>query len=276
MHGTKRNDTTCHPSHLDSSLLSGKLPSTCGVKKPHCYKPGTAALCEIRRSQKSTELLIRKLPSLPALSRPTLTPRPRRGINPSTPFDRTPHPSRVTLPPTTHTQTSIVVTVSPTLTGEHVVASAGELHLEIFLNDLQSDHASVLLNISNLPEYTTKDELLHQWTKAFPRQVPEVWYLGAQDPPMSCAQVVVPAAAAAAATPAARPCHCLCPYRTSYRGGAHGGRPPSQGHARCCHFGAREVQRGQEEERQKMKRETLAILKRVAAEEKAGEEEAKE
>ncbi|TIB13978.1 hypothetical protein E3P89_02138 [Wallemia ichthyophaga] len=33
-----------------------------GVKKPHRYKPGTVALREIRRYQKSTELLIRKLP----------------------------------------------------------------------------------------------------------------------------------------------------------------------------------------------------------------------
>jgi len=33
-----------------------------GQKKPHRYKPGTVALREIRRYQKSTELLIRKLP----------------------------------------------------------------------------------------------------------------------------------------------------------------------------------------------------------------------
>ena len=32
-----------------------------GVKKPHQYRPGTVALWEIRRYQKSTELLIRKL-----------------------------------------------------------------------------------------------------------------------------------------------------------------------------------------------------------------------
>ena len=32
------------------------------VKKPHRYRPGTVALREIRRYQKSTELLIRKLP----------------------------------------------------------------------------------------------------------------------------------------------------------------------------------------------------------------------
>ncbi|XP_006998762.3 histone H3.3A-like [Peromyscus maniculatus bairdii] len=37
-------------------------PSTGEVKKPHRYRPGTVALCEIRRYQKSTELSIRKLP----------------------------------------------------------------------------------------------------------------------------------------------------------------------------------------------------------------------
>jgi len=33
-----------------------------GLKKPHRYRPGTLALREIRKYQKSTELLIRKLP----------------------------------------------------------------------------------------------------------------------------------------------------------------------------------------------------------------------
>ena len=33
-----------------------------GVKKPHRYRPGTVALREIRKYQKSTELLIRKAP----------------------------------------------------------------------------------------------------------------------------------------------------------------------------------------------------------------------
>ena len=33
-----------------------------GIKKPHCYWPGTVALREIRRYQKGTELLIRKAP----------------------------------------------------------------------------------------------------------------------------------------------------------------------------------------------------------------------
>ena len=37
-------------------------PPTGGVKKPHRYRPGTIALREIRRYQKSTDLLIRKLP----------------------------------------------------------------------------------------------------------------------------------------------------------------------------------------------------------------------
>lgn len=35
--------------------------ATGGVKKPHRYKPGTVALREIRKYQKSTELLIRKV-----------------------------------------------------------------------------------------------------------------------------------------------------------------------------------------------------------------------
>lgn len=37
-------------------------PQVGGVKKPHRFRPGTVALREIRRYQKSTELLIRKLP----------------------------------------------------------------------------------------------------------------------------------------------------------------------------------------------------------------------
>ena len=36
--------------------------SNAGVKKPHRYRPGTVALREIRRYQKSADLLIRKLP----------------------------------------------------------------------------------------------------------------------------------------------------------------------------------------------------------------------
>lgn len=40
-----------------------KTPSgTGGVKKPHRWRPGTVALREIRRYQKSTDLLLRKLP----------------------------------------------------------------------------------------------------------------------------------------------------------------------------------------------------------------------
>lgn len=37
-------------------------PATGGVKKPHRFRPGTVALREIRKYQKSTDLLIRKLP----------------------------------------------------------------------------------------------------------------------------------------------------------------------------------------------------------------------
>ena len=37
-------------------------PATGGVKKPHRFRPGTVALREIRKYQKSTELLLRKQP----------------------------------------------------------------------------------------------------------------------------------------------------------------------------------------------------------------------
>ena len=45
-----------------SNTGRNKGPATGGVKKPHRYRPGTVALREIRQFQKSTELLIRKLP----------------------------------------------------------------------------------------------------------------------------------------------------------------------------------------------------------------------
>ena len=41
---------------------SGPSTGSTGVKKPHRYRPGTVALREIRRYQKSTELVLRKGP----------------------------------------------------------------------------------------------------------------------------------------------------------------------------------------------------------------------
>ncbi|KAL2517765.1 histone H3.3 [Abeliophyllum distichum] len=49
-------------SNLLLRLPVNLSPTTGGVKKPHRYRPGTVALREIRKYQKSTELLIRKLP----------------------------------------------------------------------------------------------------------------------------------------------------------------------------------------------------------------------
>ncbi|PRQ77557.1 Histone-fold-containing protein [Rhodotorula toruloides] len=47
---------------LAAKAARKSAPAAGGVKKPHRYRPGTVALREIRRYQKSTELLIRKLP----------------------------------------------------------------------------------------------------------------------------------------------------------------------------------------------------------------------
>ena len=51
------------PRKFLSSLAARKSsPATSGVKKPHRYRPGTVALRDIRRYQKSTQLLISKMP----------------------------------------------------------------------------------------------------------------------------------------------------------------------------------------------------------------------
>jgi histone H3 len=48
--------------HIATKQAKKTSASSGGVKKPHRFRPGTVALREIRRFQKSTELLIRKLP----------------------------------------------------------------------------------------------------------------------------------------------------------------------------------------------------------------------
>ena len=55
----KRNTETTPTKHF---AIRKSTPASGGVKKPHRFRPGTVALREIRRYQKSTELLIRKLP----------------------------------------------------------------------------------------------------------------------------------------------------------------------------------------------------------------------
>ena len=56
-HGVKAPRKT-----LASKAARKSAPATGGVKKPHRYRPGTVAMREIRKYQKSTDLLIRKLP----------------------------------------------------------------------------------------------------------------------------------------------------------------------------------------------------------------------
>ena len=48
--------------HLATMAARKTAPRTGGMKKPHRYRPGTVALRLIRRYQRSTELLIRKVP----------------------------------------------------------------------------------------------------------------------------------------------------------------------------------------------------------------------
>ena len=60
----RKHTGTKHPRKHIAHKAAAKKTSTAtsGVKKPHRFRPGTVALREIRRFQKSTELLIRKLP----------------------------------------------------------------------------------------------------------------------------------------------------------------------------------------------------------------------
>ena len=48
--------------HLATKVVQVEAQKSGGVKKPHPYRPGTIALCKIRKYQKSTKLLIRKAP----------------------------------------------------------------------------------------------------------------------------------------------------------------------------------------------------------------------
>jgi histone H3 len=50
------------PRKTHATKAARKNAPAGGIKKPHRFRPGTVALREIRRYQKSTELLIRKLP----------------------------------------------------------------------------------------------------------------------------------------------------------------------------------------------------------------------
>ncbi|KAL4476437.1 hypothetical protein ABPG74_010170 [Tetrahymena malaccensis] len=47
---------------LATKAARKSAPVSGGVKKPHKFRPGTVALREIRKYQKTTDLLIRKLP----------------------------------------------------------------------------------------------------------------------------------------------------------------------------------------------------------------------
>ena len=47
---------------ISNKAARKSAPINTAIKKPHRYRPGTVALREIRKFQKSTDLLIRKLP----------------------------------------------------------------------------------------------------------------------------------------------------------------------------------------------------------------------
>merc|ERR1712054_240542 len=58
----RTSDLRTPRKQLATKTVQNYVPIIGGIKKPHRYRPGTVALREIRKYQKSTELLIRKLP----------------------------------------------------------------------------------------------------------------------------------------------------------------------------------------------------------------------
>ena len=58
----KKKEEQCAKAAARLVKKSGQKTPKGGVKKHHRYRPGTVALKQIRQYQKSTELLIRKLP----------------------------------------------------------------------------------------------------------------------------------------------------------------------------------------------------------------------
>ena len=57
------SSSTKIPRKLMAAKAARKTaPAMGGIKKPHRYRPGTVATREIKKYQKSTELLIKKLP----------------------------------------------------------------------------------------------------------------------------------------------------------------------------------------------------------------------
>ncbi len=54
LHAHRRN-AAAHAAAAAQAAPRRQLGGVGGVKKPHCYCPGTVALCEIRRFQKTTE-----------------------------------------------------------------------------------------------------------------------------------------------------------------------------------------------------------------------------
>lgn len=59
---TARKSTGGKAPRKDLACLAKRKSMRGVVKKPHRYRPGTVAIREIRKYQKSTDLLIRKLP----------------------------------------------------------------------------------------------------------------------------------------------------------------------------------------------------------------------
>ena len=79
-HPSKFMGATRTEKAMKRKINARSAPSVGGIKRPYRYRPGTVALREIRRYQKSTKLLIPKLPFGRFIREVTTTLYPTKGF----------------------------------------------------------------------------------------------------------------------------------------------------------------------------------------------------
>lgn len=78
---TKSKKITKNGNHGGKSMsVLRKHMATTALKKPHRFRPGTVALREIRKYQKSSELLLRKMPFQRLVRQVTQELFPEKGV----------------------------------------------------------------------------------------------------------------------------------------------------------------------------------------------------
>ena len=128
----------------------GKLAMP-GIKKPHRYRPGTVALREIRRYQKSTDLLIRKKP-FQRLVREIMLDLPGRG------YTRVSHMGESAEPPSRMQSTAVLALheAAEAFLIEYFEAT-NEVAIHAKRVTIMPKDMQLVRRIRNLPDWKTRE-----------------------------------------------------------------------------------------------------------------------